>query len=291
MTGAFGTIGSEITAGLSRARLDVIVACRTGHETMCLENVARLASSSQNVYVESVDFGSMNSTNIFLQRIATKYGNCLRVIVNSVGVFPPSGFSRDGINLNFQVNVLSYFLTMTRLSPYLQMNAPSSVVNMASAAAYYFNSSEPLDLDVNRVWTYAETKAADIMLTMEAARRFRHLGIFVNAVHPGDTSSSTFITNPSADSIGLREQQCCALNELINRVEHQNNLAVISSCCDSPSAAADRPIWLALNAARKDLNGTWWAKVYHMPSIFEDHFANMRLWTVCNELSKKLLTG
>ena len=282
ITGGTGTIGTEITARLQKAGLDVIVACRKGQQQKCLGKLAglrRRSKSTSSFHVESVDFASIDSTYIFLQHIALKYCSCLRVIVNAVaGGSPGAGLSKDGINLNFQVNVLSYFLAMTILSRCLQRNAPSSIVNIASAAAYYFNSSQVLDLDKLRSWTYSEVKVADIMLTFEAARRFRNRGIFVNAVHPGDTPMSTFISHPSESQIKLREEECCSVNKMLNDIVRQNKLHIAPSCCDSPATSAKRPVWLALNAPHLNLSASWWAKVYRMPSIFDERTYNSRLW-------------
>ena len=104
VTGASGVIGSEIVAGLVEAGLDVIVACRTGHQVKCAEEMERHGISQNNLVMESVDFASINSTLSFVHRIASKYAY-LRVIVNCVAVFPQAGLSIDGLNINFQVNV------------------------------------------------------------------------------------------------------------------------------------------------------------------------------------------
>lgn len=174
---------------------------------------------------------------------------------------------------------------MTALSANLQNNWPAVIVNVASVAAYYVDEPNLIDLNPRRSWSYPETKAAVITLSMEAARRLRGRGIFVNAVHPGDTSITTHDPNASHAMMTQRDAQCCTFNMKLNAIVRRQNLPETHSCCDSSVEAAYSPTWLALNSPKYQLSGTWWAKVYRMPSHFDDLSFARSLWNKCKELS------
>ena len=313
VTGATGKIGRQIAASLAERGMDVVVTCRPGREDACKAIARQLgsqsAASSQRgtLFIESVDLENPTSLKAFLHRVAETHGSRLRVLVNAAALFDaPGGGQMPGPSgdRRFMVNVLAYFETMATLLPVLRRNAPSSVVNVASLAlnkAPGCNGSAlpaPFDLDPRSAWPYARAKAAELLLTLEASRRFRDAGVFVNAVHPGDLAYWT----PSwpgeqapptpPKPVELREQTCCRVNTNLNALAGKHELAqarsdVVPTCCDTAQAAAANPVRLALEAPKGMLTGGWWGKAYLLatPPCLQDLSLQQRLWDLCSGFS------
>jgi len=124
---------------------------------------------------------------------------------------------------------------------------------------------------VAQPWDYISSKVGDLLITWEAAERLGNRGVFINAVHPGDTGED-------------REAFCCAMNVAINRANKGTLLEEEVSCCDSDHEAAVRPTWLARHAPAENLHGSWWIKQYQMQPLYASYVhARKRLWSLCEQ--------
>ena len=273
LTGGTGGFGLEISTSLALAGLDVVLACRPGHEKRC-NNVTHALWSSRGVaverriYVESVDLASCASTNDFVQRVSRKYAGRMRALVNAAGIGAAASNSEstrdavvqpvhtvDGFEQTFHVNVLSYYMLCVGLLPALRASGrPSSVVNVASENAVrsafdiddlHF-SRRPLAPYDGR--PYQQSKMAERLLTWQlhdlygpAVTPAGEPAVYWNAVHPGVNGTRLY------GAPGALSHQRIAL------------FCSVRGVCNDLKTGAQRPVWLATKAPAARVSGTMWS--------------------------------
>jgi NAD(P)-dependent dehydrogenase (short-subunit alcohol dehydrogenase family) len=111
--------------------------------------------------------------------------------VNNAGaMFATRQVSPDGIELTWALNHLAPFLLTTLLLDRIIASAPARIITTTSDA--HKGRRMPFD-DVNAERSYGsrgykrygETKLANILFTLELARRLRSTGVTANCFHPG----------------------------------------------------------------------------------------------------------
>jgi NAD(P)-dependent dehydrogenase (short-subunit alcohol dehydrogenase family) len=94
----------------------------------------------------------------------------------------------DGLELTFAVNHLAHFLLTSLLLPSLEAAAPSRIVTVSSGA-HHAGRMDFDDLQGAQQWrgqkAYNQSKLANVLFTMELARRLDGTGVTANAVDPG----------------------------------------------------------------------------------------------------------
>ena len=126
----------------------------------------------------------------------------VQVLINNAGLFTRRRqLTVDGLEQQFAVNHLAYFLFTNLLLDCLRAGAPSRIINVSSGA----HSGSQLDLadlqgersyDGNRA--YSQSKLANILFTYELAGRLRGAGVTANCLHPG-----VIATRLLADYMGM----------------------------------------------------------------------------------------
>jgi len=285
ITGATGLIGREIAVGLAEMGMDLVIGCRPHHEARCVDVTSSLWSkrrtNGRKFFVEVVDLASASSINEFVRVVLQRYGSRIRLLVNNAGIINRAKvITQDGMEMMFQVNVWAYFKLMNALLPTLAHNGPSSIVNVASGAAYYGSEHGSLridDMEFNTrkydPWTaYAQSKEADLLLTWKASRITAK--VVVNAVHPGILGfcNTTF-------SSGLAGAYSLFPRDI------QDILA--SSCYDDARSAAARAVWLATKAPQLHLTGSWWVmdekrhESLRRPKLLDNQTLEEAVWKYC----------
>jgi NAD(P)-dependent dehydrogenase (short-subunit alcohol dehydrogenase family) len=94
----------------------------------------------------------------------------------------------DGLELQFAVNHLAYFLLTNLLLDRLIASAPARVVNVSSGA-HQGGVLDFSDLQSERrydpVRVYGRTKLANVLFTYALARRLQGTGVTATCLHPG----------------------------------------------------------------------------------------------------------
>ena len=111
------------------------------------------------------------------------------MLVNNAGLIPRQRETTvDGLEMQFAVNHLAYFLLTNLLLDRLIDGAPSRVVNVSSGA-HQGGRLDFSDLQSERrydpVRVYGRTKLANVLFTYELARRPGSTGVTANCLHPG----------------------------------------------------------------------------------------------------------
>jgi NAD(P)-dependent dehydrogenase (short-subunit alcohol dehydrogenase family) len=187
ITGATRGIGRATAEGVAKLGATVVLVCRRQADG---DAVSQAIGKSAPVKPEVVtaDLSSQSSIRTASAEIRDRYPH-LHVLLNNAGIITRRReLSVDGIEMQFAVNHVAYFLLTRLLLDQLKAGAPSRVINVTSGA----HSGATIDFDdlqnerrydPNRA--YAQSKLANILFTYELARRLDGSGVTVNCLHPG----------------------------------------------------------------------------------------------------------
>jgi NAD(P)-dependent dehydrogenase (short-subunit alcohol dehydrogenase family) len=196
VTGATHGIGRTTAEALARLGASVLV---HGRDSAAVGAVCReIVRSTGNARVEGViaDFASLAAVRrLAADIIARREG--LDVLVNNAGTSAPRRrLTRENHEWLFGVNHLAPFLLTTLLLDKLEGSPSARIVNVASMA--YRRSA--LDLDdpdwerrkYDSLKAYGASKLANILFTLELARRLEGSGVTANCLHPGVVATNIF---------------------------------------------------------------------------------------------------
>jgi NAD(P)-dependent dehydrogenase (short-subunit alcohol dehydrogenase family) len=186
ITGATRGIGRATAEGLVRLGASVVLICRRQQDG---EEVSReLTPSGVPPEVVVADLSSQSSIRSAAEQIRSRWPR-LQVLINNAGVFTRRReLTVDGMETQFAVNHLAYFLLTNLLLDQLKAGAPSRIINVSSGAhagaTIEFENLQG-ERDYHGGEAYARSKLANILFTYELARRLRGTGVTANCLHPG----------------------------------------------------------------------------------------------------------
>jgi NAD(P)-dependent dehydrogenase (short-subunit alcohol dehydrogenase family) len=178
----------------------VILVCRRpsdGEEVS--RGLARHAAEAPEVVV--ADLSSQASIREAAARICERHPE-LHVLINNAGIFTRRReLTVDGLEMQFAVNHLAYFLLTNLLLDRLKAGSPSRIINVSSGA----HSGAALDFDdlqgeqaYDGNQAYSRSKLTNILFTYELARQLQGTGVTSNCLHPG-----VIATRLLADYMGI----------------------------------------------------------------------------------------
>ena len=187
VTGAASGIGVETARALAAAGAEVTLAVRrvdAGEKV-----AARIVETTGNqaVAVLPLDLADLASVRAFTDA----WRGPLHVLVNNAGIMalPELERTAQGHELQFATNFLGHFTLTTGLHGALATASGARIVSVSSTG-HLFSPVIFDDLDYRfrpyDPWSaYGQSKTADILLAVEATRRWREDGIVANALNPG----------------------------------------------------------------------------------------------------------
>ena len=191
VTGATNGIGKATAQALAEMGATVVIVGRNAPKTAQLVEKIRAASGNKNVDSLLADLSSRQEVRRLADEFRGKYSH-LHVLLNNAGaVFMRRQLSVDGIEMTFALNHLASFLLTNLLLDTIKASAPARIVNVSSDA-HASGKIEFDNLQGERDYSpraYDNSKLANILFTMELARRLEGTGVSVNALHPGFVST------------------------------------------------------------------------------------------------------
>src|SRR5881227_1954618 len=267
ITGATNGIGLAAAMELARRGAHLVMIARS--ETKAEEAARRIrAAAGEAAVVDRLlaDLASQSSIRRVAAKALDRYPT-IDVLVNNAGaVYGTRRLSPDGIELTWAVNHLAPFLLTTLLLERLKASAPARIVTTSSAA--HQGARIPFDdMSAVRSWgssgfrRYGETKLANVLFTVELARRLGGTGVTANAFHPGFVASAFNRDNGPLMRIGM------ALSRPFAR---------------SARKGAETLVWLVDSEAAGDVSGGYFFDMRQVsPSpAATDREAALRLWNV-----------
>jgi NAD(P)-dependent dehydrogenase (short-subunit alcohol dehydrogenase family) len=199
VTGSSSGIGQETARALAAAGAEVTLAVRnTDAGNKAAEAISRAAGNA-TVRVERLELGDRRSVDAF----ASAWDGPLHILVDNAGIMAtPEQRTAEGWEMQFAVNHLGHFGLTTGLRDALAAGArqgggEARVVVVSSVGHV---NGEVLFDDVNfektpyNAWlAYSQSKTANVLFAVEAARRWAGERIAVNALNPGRIASTGLI--------------------------------------------------------------------------------------------------
>ena len=204
VTGATDGLGRALAVSLAEAGATVLIHGRdAGRITGTTEDV-RAMSDSDQVRSYQADLSVLAQVRTLAAQV-TEAEPQLDVLVNNAGIGStvPGGGARqessDGYELRFAVNYLAGFALTRLLLPLLTSSAPSRIINVSSAGQQAIDFDDVmLTAGYSGVRAYCQSKLAQIMFTIDLARRLHGTGVTVNALHPATFMPTKIVASPAS---------------------------------------------------------------------------------------------
>jgi len=187
ITGGTNGIGKSTAQELARMGATVVIVGRNAQKTSQVVEEIRAASGSETVDPLLADLSSQQEVRRLADEFKSKYSHLHVLLNNAGGFFMRRQLSVDGIEMTFALNHLAYFLLTNLLLDTLKASAPARIINVSSDA-HASGKIEFDNLQGERNYSpraYDNSKLANILFTMELARRLEGTRVTVNALHPG----------------------------------------------------------------------------------------------------------
>src|SRR5215211_1752507 len=192
ITGATSGIGEVTARRLAGMGAAVTIVGRSAERAA--STAARIkAATGATVEILIADLTSQTEVRRLADAFLARHDR-LDVLINNAGaLFTRRRESVDGIEVTWALNHMSYFLLTNLLLGALRAAAPSRIVNVASDAHHgaHINFDDPqLKTNYSGWRAYGQSKLANILFTVELARRLDGTGVTANVLHPGFVASN-----------------------------------------------------------------------------------------------------
>jgi NAD(P)-dependent dehydrogenase (short-subunit alcohol dehydrogenase family) len=186
VTGGASGIGLETARALATAGAEVTLGVRSVEAGETAARDIRSTSENEAVAVLPLDLADQASIRAFV----SNWDGPLHILVDNAGVMaPPETRTPEGWELQFATNHLGHFALTTGLHAALALAGRARVVVVSSVG--HVNADVDFD-DINferRSYdafdAYGQSKTANVLFAVEAAKRWAMDGITVNALNPG----------------------------------------------------------------------------------------------------------
>jgi retinol dehydrogenase 12 len=270
ITGATAGIGLATAVDLAEkgARL-TLVARNADKAKLALEQVFDAGPEQTHGFVQ-MDFGDLGSVRAGAAQLAA-LNTPIDILLNNAGVVNTSRkLSADGFEETFAVNHLAPFLLTGLLLPFVRDDG-GRIINVASEAHKFVKGMNFDDLQSENKYStfsvYGQSKLANMLFTIELARRLKPRGISCNSLHPGAVSTGLGTQNG-----GLMGKILPLLLKPFFRTPLQGAATSIHLCCAEDVDSISGKYFSNCKQTRPK---TW----------AEDFEAAERLWGISEELT------
>jgi NAD(P)-dependent dehydrogenase (short-subunit alcohol dehydrogenase family) len=203
VTGANSGVGRSATELLRAAGAAVTLVCRNRARGERVLAEMATASHSAQATLEIADLASLDSVRALANRLSLRLPR-IDILVNNAGVWRTKlELTADGFERTFATNHLGHFVLTTLLLPRMR---GGHIVNVSSEAHRRGNLRRVglEQMARGEAWraggfpAYADSKLANVLFTVEAARRWREYDVTANAVHPGVLATGLWDQNRGA---------------------------------------------------------------------------------------------
>ncbi len=269
VTGGNAGIGYETALAIAREGADLIVVSRNPEKGKAAVEKIKQETGNQQVEMQQIDMSSQQSIRAGAEAIRKKWDR-LDVLVNNAGTwFSKRVLTEDGIETQFAVNHLAYFLFTRQLLPLLRKATEARVINVASDSHFqgkmHFDDLS-LEKKYHGLKAYAQSKLGNVLFTYEFDRRKPDENISIYAVQPGLVKTD----------IGLKHT--LSLHGLVWKIRRMGGV--------SPAEGAATSIFLASSPEAANQSGMYWDKCKPKSSSKRSYNEEdaARLWKISCEL-------
>lgn len=264
VTGGTSGIGRETAARLAELGATVVVVGRDAERGRAAVKEIRHRAPGAEVDLLSADMSSLAEVRRLAAEVLEKYHR-LDVLDNNAGVIMlKQQFTVDGYETMFAVNHLAPFLLTSLLRERLVASAPARVITVSSNV-HSSAKQIPWDELARGEPSYPLSKLANILFTVELAKRLTGTGVVANCLHPG-----LIRTQLGREVGGVAKLLVAAAKPFMGSVR----------------TGAATPVFLASAPEAAEITGGYFfrGKQIEPSSLARDPEAAERLWTLSGEL-------
>lgn len=273
VTGGNSGIGFETALALAKMGANLIIICRSEEKGATAAKM--ITAKSQNEHVEYVvaDLSSQASIRSAAAFIRNKFSS-IDVLINNAGAwFSKMVLTEDGVERQFAVNHVAYFLLTRELLPALKNSTDARIICVGSDS-HFQGKMHFDDLNLTKKYhglrAYAQSKLANALFVYELDRKLRELelsNITVNCVQPGLVKTD----------IGTKHT--ISLHDIAWRIRRMGGV--------SPAKGAETSIFLATSDSIQGESGKYWDKCSTKPSSKKSYIEEdaARLWDISLQLT------
>ncbi|WP_181806802.1 SDR family NAD(P)-dependent oxidoreductase [Streptomyces shenzhenensis] len=187
VTGANSGIGVETARALAAHGAEVTLAVRRPEAGEQVAAGLRGATGNDAVHVARLDVADLDSVRAF----TAAWQGPLHILVNNAGIMMPPELERGtgGHEQQFATNYLGHFALALGLHRALAGGDGARLVSVSSTGHLYspvvFDDIDFRFRPYDALAAYGQSKTAEVLLAVEAQRRWSDDGITANALHPG----------------------------------------------------------------------------------------------------------
>lgn len=186
ITGATSGIGRATAQQLAADGATTVLVARDATKGEVTAREITEATGNDRLQVLGADLSSQASIRALVEAYRGDHDR-LDVLINCAGAFfRTRHMTADGLEMTFALNYLAYFLLTNLLLDQLRQTRSGRILNVSAPATTKIDFD---DLQAERRYrpltVFGASKVAELMFTLELARRLEGTGIAVNAVHPG----------------------------------------------------------------------------------------------------------
>lgn len=272
VTGGTGGIGRETVRALAGAGARVLLTGRDRNRGEAV--VGDVAAEGGDAELLVADFASQTAVERLAAQVRARCAGLDALVNNAGAYYPEARRTAEGVEATFAVNHLAPFLLTNRLFPLLRA-ASGRVVTVSSDR---HRRAEPEFAGVRRPGpdydgrdAYARSKLANVLFTLELARRARGTGVTATCLHPGFVPESGLFRD-ARRRVGVAFRALCALPFVPTR---------------SPERAARTSVYLAASPDAADASGEYFedCEPVDPAAAAADDGHRRRLWERSAELA------
>ena len=187
VTGGASGIGLETAKALSAAGAAVTLAVRRPAAGRTVAEDIRVSTGNKFVEVRSLDISDLAS----VRRFCADWTGPLQILINNAGIMALQDLQRtpEGWEMQFATNFLGHFALTMGLRSALAAASGARIVSVSSSAnmmaPVFFDDPHFNFIPYNPWLAYGQSKTANVLMAVEATRRWANAGIFANALNPG----------------------------------------------------------------------------------------------------------
>jgi retinol dehydrogenase 12 len=273
LTGATSGIGKALAVDLAKTGETLVIVARDAERGKAALGEIGVATQNPNLDLQLCDLSVLSSVRNLAEILKSRYST-IDVLINNASVHKRKRVvTVDGFEEMFAANHLGPFLLtnllLETLQAAVQTNGSARVLNITAPSTVSLNFDDLQgERNFNSLNTFGATKMANLLFTLELARRLENTGITVNAIHPGLARS------------GIMKEGFFLMRLLTRLVS-------------PPAEKVTGPILQAIIAPEfEKTTGKFLhnGKEMDVPAYAQDRTAQQRLWEISESLTQLNLT-
>lgn len=190
LTGVTSGIGKALALDIAKTGETLVMVARDADRGQAAFNEIKSQTQNPNIDLQLCDLSILSSVRNLAEILKSRYEK-INVLINNAGVYKRQRVvTVDGYEEMFAANHLGPFLLTNLLLESLQAavaaDGSAQILNIAAPSTTQLNFDDLQgEKNFNSLTAFGASKMANLLFTMELARRLETTGITVNAVHPG----------------------------------------------------------------------------------------------------------